>query len=202
MKFEEMKKIWDSQNNRHIYAIDEEALHRQVSQKSRGILHLGSFNDWGLIIISLGLAAFNIASGIQHDALFKFPQSIIFIMVAAFIYWDRKKRLEKEGQSDCTLLGDLEQGLRSIDHQIRRQRTFVWWFLMPNAVAFIIEQSFSWGPKSGWQILLVVGALALSYTVVELGLRRNIMPRKKDLLSLRSLFLQGEAKNQRTKQTD
>ena len=33
MEFEEMKKIWDSQNNRPMYAIDENSLHNIVKRK-------------------------------------------------------------------------------------------------------------------------------------------------------------------------
>ena len=33
MEFEELKKIWDTQNNKPMFIIDEEALHRTIQKK-------------------------------------------------------------------------------------------------------------------------------------------------------------------------
>ena len=35
MEFEELKKIWDTQNNQPMYAINEEALHNRILTKKR-----------------------------------------------------------------------------------------------------------------------------------------------------------------------
>ena len=122
MEFEEMKKIWDAQNNENVYAIDEQALHNRVSKKRSAIMRIANFDEWGLILISLGVAAFKITRGFQYDASHKIIQGIVFIIVACYIYWDRRRRLKEQGNTDSTLLGDIEQAMRSITHQIKRQR--------------------------------------------------------------------------------
>ncbi len=192
MEFEEMKKIWDAQNNEQIYAINEQALHRRVTRKNIGIKRMANINEWGMLIISLLLALFMIIKGILDNEIYKFPQGAIFLIVAGYIYWDRKKRLKDEGHSDRTLLGDLEQAIRTIDYQIRRQRNFLWWFLMPAAVSILINTTFSYKGKSWWVWPFVVASFALSYWLVKKELRCKILPKRKNLDSLRNLLVGTE----------
>lgn len=192
MEFEEMKKIWDTQSSAPVYAIDEQALHRRVMQKNIGIKRLANINEWGMLIISLMLALYMILEGIRDSEIYKFPQGVIFLIVAGYIYWDRKKRLKNEGQSDRTLLGDLEQAIRTIDYQIRRHRNFLWWFLMPTAVTILINTAFTYKGKSWWVWPIVIISFALSYWLVKKELRCKILPKKESLESLRKLLVATE----------
>ncbi len=40
MEFDEMKQIWDSQNNKLMYGIDEKALHNRILTKKRQAFHI------------------------------------------------------------------------------------------------------------------------------------------------------------------
>ena len=193
MEFEEMKKIWDTQNNEQIYGIDEQALHRRVTRKNIGIKRMANITEWGMLIISFMLALFMIIKGILDNEIYKFPQGAIFLIVVGYIYWDRKKRLKNEGQSDRTLLGDLEQALRTIDYQIRRQRNFLWWFLMPTAATILINMAYTYDGKPWWVWLFVMASFALSYWLVKKGLQCKILPKKENLESLRNLLIEAES---------
>lgn len=192
MEFEEMKKIWDTQNNEPIYAIDEQALHRRVMKKNIGVKRMANINEWGMLIISLMLALFMFIEGTLDNEIYKFPQGVIFLIVAGYIYWDRKKRLKNEDQSDRTLLGDLEQAIRTINYSIKRQRNFLWWFLMPTAVAILINISFTFKGKSWWVWFIVIAAFVFSYWLVKKELDCKILPKKEDLESLRKLLVETE----------
>jgi len=192
MEFKEMKKIWDTQNKKNIYVFDEEALHRRVIKKNIGVKRMANIDEWGMLIITLMLALYMIIEGMLDNAIYKFPQGAIFLIVAGYIYWDRKKRLKNEGQSDRTLLGDLEQAIRTIDYHIKRQRTFIWWFLMPTAFTILINMAYTYKGKPWWVWPFVMASFALSYWVVGKGLLCKILPKKENLESLRKLLVEAE----------
>lgn len=190
MEFEEMKRIWDTQNNEAIYAIDEEALHRRVISKNMGIRRMATHSELGLLAICLVVALVMIIEGVFDNELYQLPQGAIFLFIAGYIWWDRRKRLENEGQSDHTLLGDLEQAIRTIDYHIRRQRNFLWWFMVPAAVATLLSFPFTYGGKPAWLWLLVLASFAVAYWVVGKELRSKILPKREELESLRRLLIE------------
>ena len=153
---------------------------------------MANFEEWGMLIISLMLALYMIIEGILDNEIYKFPQGVIFLIVAGYIYWDRKKRLKNEGQSDRTLLGDLEQAIRTIDYKIKRQRNFIWWFLMPAAVTILINMAYTYDGKPWWVWPFVMASFVLSFWVVGKGLRCKILPKKQNLESLRNLLVETE----------
>ena len=51
MEFEEMRKIWDSQNNAPIYAIDESTLYKRIKSKGNRASRIANTNEIGLTII-------------------------------------------------------------------------------------------------------------------------------------------------------
>lgn len=53
MEFDEIKKIWDAQNNQPLYVIDEKALHNRIQSKMKDVLLRANVNEWGVIIINL-----------------------------------------------------------------------------------------------------------------------------------------------------
>ena len=53
MEFEELQKIWDSQNNRPVYAIDEKALHNRILSKKRQAYHITNTTELLLIIVNV-----------------------------------------------------------------------------------------------------------------------------------------------------
>ena len=189
MEFEEMKKIWDTQNKEPIYAINEQTLHRRVVKKNIGIKRMANMSEWGLLFISLTVALLMIVEGVLDNELYQLPQGAIFLIVAGYIYWDRKKRLEAEGQSDRTLLGDLEQAIRTIDHHIKRQRNFIWWFILPAAITVLISWAYTYQGKPWWLWPLVMASFAFSYWLVGKELRCKILPKKEDLISLRNMLV-------------
>lgn len=192
MEFEEIKRIWDKQKNEPLYTIDESALHRQVLRKNRDIRRFASQTEWGIFLIALLLAAFMILQGSNDNEIYKFPQAAIFLVVAGYIFWDRRRRLKNEGPSDRSLLGDLEQAIRTTDYSIKRQRAFVFWFLIPSAITVLINQIYAYQRKTWWALLLVVFAFGLAYWVTKKELRCKLLPKKRNLQTLRNLLVEKE----------
>jgi hypothetical protein len=56
MEFDEMKKIWDAQNNEPLYTFDEKALHNRIRSKMNTMLRFTSITEWVLILINVATA--------------------------------------------------------------------------------------------------------------------------------------------------
>ena len=50
MEFEEMKKVWDSQNNEMLYGINEKAMHNHILSKKKQANHITNASELILII--------------------------------------------------------------------------------------------------------------------------------------------------------
>lgn len=186
-----MKKIWDTQSNKTYYAIDEEAMHRRVMKKNTRIKRMTNFDEWGIIIIALMVAGFMAYRGIAHNQNYKFATSAIFLTVAIYMFWNRKKRIQNDGFSDNTVLGDLEQAIRTIDYYIDRARKFIWWFIMPAVLSMIINLSYTY---EGEPLVIpgLIGTILLGLFVVHLSLKYSVLPKKRELESLRKTLTDSE----------
>ena len=68
MEFEELRKIWDAQNNQPLYAINEKAMYNLVLSKKKQAHHITNISELLLIFVNIG-------SGILVLALNIFKQS-------------------------------------------------------------------------------------------------------------------------------
>lgn len=191
MEFEEMKKVWDTQSNKNYYAIDEDVMHKRVMKKNFEIKRMSDVNEWALIVISLIVVGIMTYQGIVNGQSFKFASSAIFLFVAGYLYWDRKKRIKNDGSTDNTVLGNLEQAIRTIDYYIRKQQNFIWWFVLPATISMMINLYFS-SRGLTWRIPFAVIAIFLGLLVAHLSLKNSVLPKKRNLESLRKVLLDSK----------
>jgi hypothetical protein len=188
MEFEDMKKIWDEQNNENIYAINESELHRRVIRKKNRVKRMINKFELTLLIAMIICGLLTTFMGILHNQWYKLTNALIFFTIAGYIYKSRQDRIKYEGQSNLSLLDDLEQTLRSLDYHAKRQKYFVLWYMLPVFLTIIISSAFSHSiPWWLWIIFVVVFGFA--YWLVKKELQCKILPKKEDLLNLRSLLL-------------
>jgi hypothetical protein len=50
MEFDELQKIWDTQNKKPLYVINEQALHNRIVAKKHQVVHTAVVTEWILII--------------------------------------------------------------------------------------------------------------------------------------------------------
>ena len=58
MEFDDMKKIWDSQNNETIYGINEKALHNRIQAKKRKANRITNVSELLLIVTNVASGGF------------------------------------------------------------------------------------------------------------------------------------------------
>lgn len=190
MEFEEMKKIWDDQNQRPLYAIDEDALRRSIHAKSRKASFSSNFTEISLIIISVITFTIVVLKNWHESNPWAYPPVIALLLTSIYVYWGRVKRLRNEQLFDRTMLGDLDHTIYNVEYEIKRARTFPLWYLAPVIVPAFLNMYMNDASLSKW--LLVGGAFILSYLVTWFGLKQFQEPKKKKLEQLRKKIMNDE----------
>lgn len=217
MKSEEMKMIWDSQNQEPLYALNESSLHRAVQRRVHGWqrtmarcftmeITVGVVFRALMLIASIVLALGSPAwlttlSWIRvpvarwHGLALLAAAGIWFYDVA-YMAMARKRQQRRVEAFDSSLRGDLDRALSQNDFQVALARNIVWWGLVPVwvAVAPWVVTLFHLvaGPPLAYAIL---GAIALAAFIVDVtGRQRSItnryLPRRRELESLRAKLAQ------------
>ena len=189
MEFDEMKKIWDAQNNQPLYVIDEQALHNRIQSKMKGIRHLTNVSDWVLIMIYFGTGV--VLSGrnpfkpgmnifMWVGALWMFA-TVVYLVVGYF------RRIKASRRFDRSMRGDLDHAISLAGYQVRMTQ-FIRWNLIPMGLIMIF---------SGWEggKLIRVGSIILianvvAFYVTSTGLRAN-RNRKRELQVLKEKLETG-----------
>lgn len=180
MEFEEMKKIWDTQTNRPLYVIDEDALHNRIRAKLRSTVRMNDTNDFGLILVALITAVLLLL--IQGLSIWNIITSAILILVAVYVLASRLGRIKQEQQFDRSMLGELGYAISGIDYEIRRSRTIMWWFILPVIIPAAIK--LFQADATLWQMIIVPAAFVLSLLVIQWGLKNSLIPKRRHLESL------------------
>ena len=188
MKFEEMKKIWDTQSQEPYYAIDEATLHLRIIKQNAQVKQLAGIAEWGMFIIMTILAIVIMIDGVLNQEYYHLPEGVILLFAAGHIYRGRKKRISYQGTSDRSILGDLRQAIRTLDYHIQRQRNFIWWFIFPVACTVGIDIFFTYEGKPWWIWPLVLISFVFAYWLVNKELQVKILPRRADLEALLHLL--------------
>ena len=128
MEFDEIKKIWDSQNNRYMYAMNEQALYNRVLAKKKKATRTTDISELILIVANLGAGVTIILLNMTD----KTPSISLYGMAAWMLFsglytlTNRLKRLSTVGQYDRSVLGDLQHALSVATYQVRLSQINRW----------------------------------------------------------------------------
>ena len=189
MEFDEMKKIWDGQNNQPLYVIDEHALHHSIQSKMSGVRHLANSTEWSLMLVNLGAGGVLLAlNPFKPGAnLFMYLESAWMFATVAYVVVSRVRRLKAGRRFDRSIHGDLDQAISLASYQVRLSRV-IRLNLLPVGVIMIF---------SGWEAgkLLKVGLVILvSYALafyVGTAEQRVNKRRKRELQILKGKLENG-----------
>jgi|GEM_PF-6391012 len=191
MDFDNIQKIWDTQNNTPMYTFNESTLHTRIQQKSRQV-ELGiNANELGLTAITW-IAA--IVLSFRHDGRWiEYLPIVSLVLLSGYILWGRYQRKKQVEQYDRTILGSLDTAIHNQKIQVRRSQTFALWYILPTIGPAMIEMLS--GPTPLWKFIVVPGSVVLSILVVGLGLYVYQKPKQKELQRMRDLLVQESQNN-------
>ena len=181
MEFEELRKIWDAQDNQPLYAINEKAMYNLILSKKKQAHHITNISELLLIVVNIG-------SGILVLVLNLFKQSgniSLYVlsawMLASALYTlvRRIQRIKGDQQFDRSISGDLSHAISVASYQVRISQ-IMRWNILPVAALTLLGL---WeGGKPIWIVLIVLLFFALTYYAG--GWEHNIYKKKKHELEI------------------
>jgi hypothetical protein len=192
MQFEELKRIWDSQDATAA-TIDVAALEERVRNRARAAECGASVPEIVLMAIMgltgsvLAIAAFRA----QHPPS-SYVSATFGFGIAAYVYLVRRRRLNQKQGFDDSLLGRVEQGIADVDAQIALARSFFWWCILPMAAGTLASMYGTFHDRQTWVWLTQALAWVLAFAVVQRGLHRHQVPRREELARMRRELLSHE----------
>lgn len=185
MEFDEMKKIWDSQNNEPLYAINEEALHRSVKAKKNVAGRVVNLTELGLMLVNGTTSIILLIDAIvDEESTSDYIGAFLMMLTVAYIYLTRVKRKKSEHKFDRTILGELDHAIARTKSTIKLGSTMIWWYFLPICIWVIGNMTYKGASWEKW--LLIMGAFILGFTVSSWEVRKIHVPRRKRLEALRN----------------
>ena len=190
MEFDDLKTLWESQGDAPEYDHDQQRLHNRVVTHHQKIRFMAELVEKSLIVISASLVMFALYSAFHDAKPHHWVTAVLFTGVAGYMLWDRQRRKRFEGQSDGTVLSDLDCAIRSLEHQINRQSRFIFWFLAPASAILLTRMTSDFSDKPLWFWLAVPLIFVVIAIAVRWEIRNKLVPRLEDLRDLRKLLVE------------
>lgn len=169
MEFDELQQIWDSQNARPLYTIDENALHNRILLKKKQAHHIANTSELLLIIVNggAGFLILGINGFKPVTDIFKPGRDLFMYLLAAWMFGSalyllisRIRRIKRNDRFEQSIRGDLNQAISTATYQVRLS-LLMRWNILPIGILTLLGV---WG--SGKSIWIAGGTLvffALAY---------------------------------------
>lgn len=187
MEFEEMRKIWDTQNNEPIYVLNEQALHNRIISKKNRANWLANINEIGIILIAVATSSYLLIKNFGGENIFAYFPPIALLLTGIYVVFLRIRRRKKANQFERSMLGDLDHAIDTAVYQVNFAKTFFWWFILPVMIPVILNMIMK--EASIWKWFMILACIILSYALVRWELNRCHIPRKRSLEALREKLI-------------
>jgi len=119
-EFEEMKIIWDSQNEEKLYAINESALYAQIKRKGKSISRLLERFEMVMIGVNLLVGVGLVVMEFLNDGdLYEYLLPVLYFVYAVVVFVWRYTRRQEDIHFEKSMLGELDKAIWQIDYLIK-----------------------------------------------------------------------------------
>ena len=139
MEFDEMKKIWDSQNNEPLYGINEKALHNRILSKKKQAYHITNVSELLCIIAYAIAGCFLLGVNLfkQNGSIFMYISAAWMLGSAFYSLVSRIRRINEDHRFDRSMRGDLAQAISVATYQVRFS-LLMRWNILPIGILIIL----------------------------------------------------------------
>ena len=189
MEFDEMKKIWDAQSNKTMYAIDEEALHQRVIGKKRKAARWVNRME-KVLMTSLLFASTLIWSAVIYKSRYEMPQLVLgslMLLGAVAIFIGRRRRLSWQNSFENSMLGDIDQAIANASYQVKLSQSGKWAYVVLAifAVTSVFNDASEW-----WKGALVLAFFIVGYFAARWEHKTFYVSQKRGLEAMRQKLIQ------------
>ncbi len=190
MEFDDIRKIWDSQNNRPLYAIDEQALHKRIQARKKRSGRIADTSEIVLITANIVAGGIVLIADIlkQEGNPFAYAMTFVMFLTAAIVMYSRMRRKRHENRFDRTLVGDLDHAIANAAWQVRLSQAMRW-YLVPVAGLTLLSV---WGPDKPLWALVLIFVFFIAVFYASGWEHRWYVSRKRSLTKLREKLMQEE----------
>jgi len=184
MEFEELKKVWDTQNEAPMYVINTDAMHRIILQRKSQAGHIANISELLALVVNGGVGIFLFVTILSQRSviLFQYVIAAWLLLTVVYVALVRITRINNNRQFDRSMRGDLEHALATATHQVRLSR-LMRWNLVP--VAVFLALALWERDQSMWLTLGILAFFALAFYLS--GWEHNFYVRRmKSLETLKS----------------
>lgn len=201
MEFEEMKKIWDAQNNQALYAIDETALHNRVIAKKSKARRMADLTEKIFIGANILAGLMIVVPTVVKNkvSISGILMAVLMFFTAGYIVNRRNRRLKTQDNFDKSMLGDLDNAITTADYQVNFSRSSRYYLLaiVVLSLSSLLESNSPW-----WVIVLVAIFFILTYIGAKWEYRTFYASQKKDLRAMRDKLVSMENEDSSSATTD
>lgn len=191
MEFEDMKLIWDSQNNEPLYAINQEALYRKIQSKGRSITRTLDIVDVMMIGVNLLVGIILIVDSLlENGAAYEFVLPVLYLGFFVYALYRRFARQQEVVGFDESILGELDKAVWQSDYLIKQSRSMIFWYLLP--ALLVVNGTMILNGKPWTALLLTAVTLPVTYFGGRWEVNKFYLPKKRELEMLRETLLQVE----------
>jgi len=187
MEFEELRKVWDTQNNEPMYVINESALYKSVTSKKEKGLKITNISELLSIIVHLGASAFILLSTIldRSSNIYMYILAGWMMMTGVYCLFGRIQRKRGDRQFDRTMLGDLNYAVSIATYQVRFS-ALLRWNAIPIALLTLLGV---WDAvRSPWMIIILTLFFAATLFASSWE-HKYYKTRRRDVEELRKILL-------------
>ena len=202
MEPDKFEQAWQAQSSHTHVTINQDLLATEI-QRSHQTFRSAIFRrDFLEVAVAIALIPVWIIMGKQIGLPWTWYLAIpALIWVGGFMLFDRIRHPQRPIEAGNSLLQGVEESLKQVEHQIWLLRNIFWWYLLPPTIpilAFFFH--ISWLKSDNWSVavilflsnaLLLVVVFGVIYWVNQRAVRKDLEPRRQELLVLRS-SLQSE----------
>lgn len=191
MEFDEMKVIWDSQNEEKLYAINEQALYAQIQRKGKSVRRL--LQRFELVMVGVntlvGIVLFGVA-WINESPFYAYLLALAYLVYAVVAWVWRRSRRQQDVRFDSTMLGELDKAIWQVNYMIKRNYELMLWYLIPLTLVMIAYLLYEGMPLLALAIGVVMGLSG--FVTDRWEIKRDLLPKKESLESLRTTLTAAE----------
>jgi hypothetical protein len=191
MEFDEMKLIWDSQNNEPLYAINQEALNRKIQHKSKSVTRTLDFVDVMMIAVNFLVGILLIVDNwLESGQTYEYVLPVVYLGFFVYALYRRFARKQEVIGFDETILGKLGKAIWQAEYLIKQSSSMMIWYMLPTLLVVNVTLFLN---ENGWMgLALTAVVLPLTYFGGRWEVQKFYMPKKRELEALREILLQAD----------
>ncbi|MEM9367084.1 MAG: hypothetical protein AAGD07_13905 [Planctomycetota bacterium] len=200
MDIEDLKVVWDQQNDQPLYVVDPDALHASVEKRTARIDEAVGVYEFVMIGVLLFVGGMSAGKRLVTSSVLDWLDWVTIVLTvlvavasAGMLFRQRQRRLHQERDFESTMIGDVDRAIFQLDLQASRLKSFHYWFALPMALVLILRLAKTefrlhdlFARETLSVLAMYVLSLAVCYVSIWFELRWQTLPSRKRLVSIRA----------------